>query len=345
VREHLLYIGGGWRAGAGGGADATSPVTGQVFARTAVGGRADVDAAVTAAAAAWPDWAAASPFERAEACGLVATAIATHRDELADVLTRDQGKPLAESLDEAGELAVYFRMAGEDAKRLAGELPPSTSADRRILSTRVPLGVVGVISPWNWPYTMGAEILAPAMAAGNTVVWVPAPTTTACCAVLADPGAHWPVQVTQALQGLIHAANTARSHGRAAVPDDIAGPLIHAFRHGVLLGLSQIPRVAGRKQSACRDLLECLRDRHDDVIRFAHDLRIPPTSNQAERDVRPARTQQKISGRLRSADPTRHRYAIRGYISTAAKHGQNTLTAIRDALAGHPWMPPIPDPP
>jgi transposase len=81
------------------------------------------------------------------------------------------------------------------------------------------------------------------------------------------------------------------------------------------------------------------------VIRFAHDLRIPPTSNQAERDVRPARTQQKICGRLRSADTTRHRYAIRGYISTAAKHGQNTLTAIRDALAGHPWMPPIPDPP
>jgi acyl-CoA reductase-like NAD-dependent aldehyde dehydrogenase len=75
-------------------------------------------------------------------------------------------------------------MAGEDAKRLAGELPASVSADRRILTTRVPLGVVGVISPWNWPYTMGAEILAPALAAGNTVVWVPAPTTTACCAVL-----------------------------------------------------------------------------------------------------------------------------------------------------------------
>ncbi|HMG62339.1 MAG TPA: aldehyde dehydrogenase family protein, partial [Streptosporangiaceae bacterium] len=186
MREHLLYIGGDWRAGEGGGADATSPATGQVFARTAVGGPADVDAAVAAAAAAWPDWAAASPFERAEACALVATAVAAHRDELADVLTRDQGKPLAESLDEVDELAVYFRMAGEDAKRLAGELPPSTSADRRILSTRVPLGVVGVVSPWNWPYTMGAEILAPAMAAGNTVVWVPAPTTTACCAVLAE---------------------------------------------------------------------------------------------------------------------------------------------------------------
>jgi succinate-semialdehyde dehydrogenase/glutarate-semialdehyde dehydrogenase len=77
-------------------------------------------------------------------------------------------------------------MAGEDAKRLAGELPPSVSAGRRVLSTRVPLGVVGVVSPWNWPYTMGAELLAPALAAGNSVVWVPAPTTTACCALLTE---------------------------------------------------------------------------------------------------------------------------------------------------------------
>lgn len=150
------------------------------------------------------------------------------------------------------------------------------------------------------------------------------------------PDARWPARTRDALQGLVHAASTARGRGRgrAAVPEDIAGPLIHAFTHGVLLGLSQIPRVAGRKQSACRDLLECLRDRHADVVRFARGLRIPPTSSQAGRDVRPARTQQKISGRLRSQAATTHRYAIRGYISTAARHGHNTLTAIRDALAG-----------
>ena len=67
-----------------------------------------------------------------------------------------------------------------------GGFPPSTSAGRRVITARVPLGVVGVISPWNWPYTMGAELFAPALAAGNTVVWVPAPTTTACCALLAE---------------------------------------------------------------------------------------------------------------------------------------------------------------
>ena len=95
------------------------------------------------------------------------------------------------------------------------------------------------------------------------------------------------------------------------------------------------------EQPPARLLLECLRDREDDVLRFLSDLRIPPTSNQAERDVRPAKTQQKISGRLRSEQVTRHRYAVRGYISTAAKHGISVFTALRDALAGNPWMPPI----
>ncbi len=186
MREYQLYIGGGWRAGQAGTAPAVSPSSGETFARVAVGGPADVDAAVSAAAAAWPAWAAASPFDRALACEQVAAAVLAARDDLADVLTRDQGKPLAEALDEVDELAVYFRMAGEDAKRVAGSLPASTSAGRRVLTARVPLGVVGVISPWNWPYTMGAEILAPALAAGNTVVWVPAPTTTACCSVLTE---------------------------------------------------------------------------------------------------------------------------------------------------------------
>jgi transposase len=97
------------------------------------------------------------------------------------------------------------------------------------------------------------------------------------------------VQITQALHGLIHAANATRAQGLAAIPDQIAAPLIHAFRHGVLLGLSQIPRVPGRKQDPGRDLLECLRDRQADVLRFASDLQIPPTSNQAERDLRPAK--------------------------------------------------------
>src|ERR1035441_6473932 len=100
------------------------------------------------------------------------------------------------------------------------------------------------------------------------------------------PDAHWPVQVREALQGLIHAANTARGQDLPAIPDEIAAPLTRAFRHGVILGPGQVPRRQARKQNPGRDLLECLRDRQDDVLRFAGDLRIPPTSNDAERDLR-----------------------------------------------------------
>jgi transposase len=158
------------------------------------------------------------------------------------------------------------------------------------------------------------------------------------------PGAHWPVQIAQALHGPIH-ANRARANGLAAVPEDISGPLIHAFKHGVLVGLSEVPKVPGCKQEPFRDLLECLRGRRADVLRFVHDLRIPPTSNQAERDLQPAKTQQKISGRLRSEQATRHRYAVRGYLDTAHKHGISVLAALRDALTGTPWMPHVPNPP
>src|SRR6266516_96875 len=187
VREHLLYIDGAWRAGRGGPMAAVSPASGETFASVAAGTPADVDDAVAAARAAWPAWAAASPFDRAACCEQIIAAIRARREELARALTQDQGKPLAaEAYDEVDELAEYFRMAGEDAKRREGGLPASTSAERRILATRVPLGVIAVVSPWNWPYTMGAELFGPAMAAGNTVVWVPAPTTSACCAVLAE---------------------------------------------------------------------------------------------------------------------------------------------------------------
>ena len=158
------------------------------------------------------------------------------------------------------------------------------------------------------------------------------------------PGAIWPGQAAEALRALIHAANTARAKGLAVVPDDdIAADLV-LFRRAVRVGLSAIPRVPGAntKQKPGRTLLECLRDREADVLRFLTDLRIPPTSNQAERDLRPSKTQQKISGRLRSETATRNRYAVRGYLDTARKHGADIMTAIRDALTGNPWMPPIP---
>jgi transposase len=158
------------------------------------------------------------------------------------------------------------------------------------------------------------------------------------------PDAIWPGQIADALRGLIHAANLARDQGLAAVPEQMTTEHLTLFRRGVTVGLSEVRRVPGAKskQPPARTLLECLRHREADVLRFLTDTAIPPTSNQAERDLRPSKTQQKISGRLRSEKTTRDRYAIRGYASTAAKHGIAVFTAIRDAIAGNPWIPPIP---
>jgi succinate-semialdehyde dehydrogenase/glutarate-semialdehyde dehydrogenase len=83
-------------------------------------------------------------------------------------------------------LIEYWRMAAGDARRLEGLMPPSVDATKRVLAYRVPRGVVGVITPWNWPYTMAAEVVAPALACGNTVVWAPASSTAVCSVKLAE---------------------------------------------------------------------------------------------------------------------------------------------------------------
>ena len=174
-----------------------------------------------------------------------------------------------------------------------------------------------------------------------------------CCAhILRDledaaqayPGAIWPGQAADALRALIHAANTARSQGLAAVPGGAAAGDLRLFRNAVRVGLAQVRRVPGvnTKQLPSRLLLECLRDREADVLRFLTDLRIPPTSNQAERDLRPAKCQQNVSGRLPSEDRTRDRYTIRGFVSTAIKHRINIISALRQAITGNPWTPPAP---
>jgi transposase len=158
------------------------------------------------------------------------------------------------------------------------------------------------------------------------------------------PDAVWPVQIADALRGLIHQANLARERGLPGIADDIRNELITRFRHGVLVGLSDTSHGSRPGERKARLLLQLLRDRQADVLRFAHDLKVPPTSNQAERDLRPSKVQQNISGRLTSEERTRDRYTIRGYVSTAAKHGLNMITVLRDALLGRPWMPDLPVP-
>ena len=185
---YRMYVDGKWIESDGGVSfEARSPSTGQLIGTIPEGTRDDARRAVAAAGDAWRDWAARSAFDRSAALRRVAEVIAERRDDMARTLTLDQGKPLrAEAYDEVDELVAYFDMAAADATRIEGLMPPSIGADKRILVYRVPRGVVGVITPWNWPYTMPAEIVAPALAAGNAVVWVPAPSTSVCAVKLAE---------------------------------------------------------------------------------------------------------------------------------------------------------------
>ncbi|HEX9549715.1 MAG TPA: aldehyde dehydrogenase family protein, partial [Candidatus Limnocylindrales bacterium] len=188
ARDAAMFIDGAWAAAASGETfEATNPATGDRIGTVAKGGREDARRAIAAARVAQPAWGARSPFDRAAALERVARVLESRRDELANALTLDQGKPLqAEAYGEVEELIVYFRMAAADATRLDGLMPPSIDPRKRVLVYRVPLGVVGVITPWNWPYTMPAEIVAPALAGGNTVVWSPATSTSLCATVLAS---------------------------------------------------------------------------------------------------------------------------------------------------------------
>jgi transposase len=160
------------------------------------------------------------------------------------------------------------------------------------------------------------------------------------------PDAHWPAQARRALLALNNAAHSARAAGAGHIPAAILDKHTLDLRRAVRVGLAEIPRRPGPKNSTRqhpgRCLLEVFRDREDDVLRYARDLRIPFTNNLAERDLRPWKTVQKISGRLQSEKATEHRLTIRGYISTAIKHGLDAMTVLRDAILGTSWMPPIP---
>jgi len=182
-----LFIAGEWTTAESGETfDAESPATGETIGTVQRGGREDARRAIAAANEAAPGWARLSAFDRAAALHRVADEVERRRDSLVHTLTLDQGKPLAESRDEVEELVQYWRNAAEDGKRLEGRLANSVTADKRVLLVRRPRGVIGVITPWNWPYTMPAELIAPALASGNTVVWTPASTTAVAGIALAE---------------------------------------------------------------------------------------------------------------------------------------------------------------
>ncbi|GAB3681618.1 IS66 family transposase [Saccharopolyspora tripterygii] len=164
----------------------------------------------------------------------------------------------------------------------------------------------------------------------------------------AYPDEHWPHQAQRALRSLIKAWHEARRTGVAEIDAQLSGPLITEFDHAVKVGISRVPRVPGPRNSTAqrpgRELLEFCRDRQADVLRFSTDTRIWPTNNISERDLRPTKTQQKISGRLTSETVTQDRLNIHTYIDTARKQGVNVMTALHRAITGNPWRPTLPTP-
>ncbi|WP_433655073.1 IS66 family transposase [Nocardia sp. CA-128927] len=155
----------------------------------------------------------------------------------------------------------------------------------------------------------------------------------------ADPSNAWPTAALDALYGLNTAAHQARALGRSAIAAEVLDPLLHRWRHAVLCGLSDNPRRAGLKQSKTRNLLTRLKSREDEVLRFARDLQVGFTNNQAERDLRPVKTQLKISGCHRSSDGARAWLRIRSYISTMRKNGAPILDGLHATISGNPWNP------
>jgi transposase len=159
------------------------------------------------------------------------------------------------------------------------------------------------------------------------------------------PDAHWPAQAQRALRGLITAWHSARADGLAEIDPGIREELTTEFRDAIKVGLAQVPRMPGPRKATAqrpgRELLEFCRHHENDVLRFCTDTRVWPTNNISERDLRPTKTQQKISGRLTSEATTQDRLDIRSYIDTARKHGLNVMAALRQAITGNPWRPTL----
>jgi succinate-semialdehyde dehydrogenase/glutarate-semialdehyde dehydrogenase len=157
---------------------ATNPATGEPIGRLPRSSRDTARRAIAAARAAQPGWAATPVWQRAQACLAIAAQIDGARDRIARTLSLEQGKPFKEAQGEVGKAADGFRLAAELVKQLGGETLPAEDPSKLVLTLRQPRGVYAVITPWNFPVNIPVEYLAPGIATGNAIVWVPAPTTS-----------------------------------------------------------------------------------------------------------------------------------------------------------------------
>jgi succinate-semialdehyde dehydrogenase/glutarate-semialdehyde dehydrogenase len=184
------YIGGQWvDSDSGETFPVTNPATGEELARVPRLGRAETRRAIEAAQDALPAWRSRVAKERAAIMRRWSDLMLAHLDDLALLLTLEQGKPLAESRTEVAYAASFLEWFGEEGKRMYGDTIPTYAADRRIVVTKEPIGVTAGITPWNFPSAMITRKAAPAIAAGCTMVLKPAeqtPLSALAIAKLAD---------------------------------------------------------------------------------------------------------------------------------------------------------------
>lgn len=185
INHVLNYIGGRWVEGAVGGfIPDLDPASGDVVAQVTQVGAADVQAAVAAAQAAFPGWRATPAPRRGETLYRLAELLRERKESLAQLLTREMGKVIAEArgdVQEAIDMAYYM---GAEGRRLFGHTVPAELPNKFAMSVREPLGVVACITPWNFPVAVPSWKILPALICGNTVVWKPSPETPATAAAL-----------------------------------------------------------------------------------------------------------------------------------------------------------------
>ena len=179
MRTWAHWIGGAWHPAKGGGAlDSVNPYDGEPWARIARGGAADVDRAVAAAKAAFDGWAATNPSERGRLLMRLADLVEREAERLGEIEVRDNGKLIAEMAGQTAYMAKWYRYFGGLADKVEGAVLPSDKPGVFNFTRHEPMGVVGVITPWNSPLLLLSWKLAPALAAGCTVVVKPSEFTS-----------------------------------------------------------------------------------------------------------------------------------------------------------------------
>lgn len=185
--RNALYIDGVWRSSRSGQhSEVRNPATGTPIGTVPLAASEETADAISAAAAALPSWAARTAKDRAIVIRRWSDLMLMHQDDLARIMTAEQGKPLSEARGEIAYAASYLEWFAEEGKRLYGDVIPAHQTDKRILVLRQPVGVVAAITPWNFPAAMITRKVAPALAAGCTLVCKPAPQTPLSALALAE---------------------------------------------------------------------------------------------------------------------------------------------------------------